>query len=94
MKNGNISNNRSFNDSLSLMNKEKYSSSNKFFAIEKTLSILPAFLMIFGTLGNSIAFYVLTRKRLRTQSTMLYFASLTLMDTVSLYQWFVYILFI
>ncbi len=87
MKNANFLNYNSFNDSLSI-NREKYSSSsNKFFTIEKNLSILPAFLMIFGTLGNSIAFYVLTRKKLRTQSTMLYFACLTVLDTVSLYQW-------
>ena len=57
--------------------------------IEKKLSILPIFLMIAGTLGNLIALYVLTRKKLRHQSTMLYFASLTIMDTLSLYQWFV-----
>lgn len=55
--------------------------------IETKLSILPVILMIAGTLGNTIAFYVLTRRKLRTQSTMLYFASLTVMDTISLYQW-------
>lgn len=58
-----------------------------YFIIEKHLSILPILLTIFGTLGNTMAFYVLTRKKLRVQSTMLYFASLTLMDTLSLYQW-------
>ena len=58
-----------------------------YYNIEKKLSILPVILMITGTLGNMIAFYVLTRKKLRTQSTMLYFASLTVMDTLSLYQW-------
>jgi hypothetical protein len=56
--------------------------------IEKTISILPVFLVIAGTFGNLIALYVLTRKKLRSQSTMLYFASLTVMDTISLYQWF------
>lgn len=58
-----------------------------YYNIERKLSILPIILMIAGTLGNMIAFYVLTRKKLRTQSTMLYFASLTVMDTLSLYQW-------
>ena len=76
------------NDSLQ-MKYNKDIRNNRFFIIEKNLSILPVFLMIFGTLGNSIAFYVLTRKKLRAQSTMLYFASLTVMDTLSLYQWFV-----
>ncbi|RNA11921.1 growth hormone secretagogue receptor type 1-like [Brachionus plicatilis] len=57
-----------------------------FHNIEKKLSILPVILMIAGTLGNMIAFYVLTRKKLRNQSTMLYFASLTVVDTISLYQ--------
>lgn len=57
--------------------------------IEKTISILPVILCIAGTFGNLIALYVLTRKKLRSQSTMLYFASLTVMDTISLYQWFV-----
>ena len=55
--------------------------------IEKVISILPVFLVVFGTVGNLIALYVLTRKKLRTQSTMLYFATLTIMDTISLYQW-------
>ena len=55
--------------------------------IEKTLSIVPVILMIAGTLGNMLALYVLTRKKLRSQSTMLYFASLTIIDTISLYQW-------
>lgn len=62
-----------------------------YYNIESKLSILPILLMIAGTLGNSLAFYVLTRKKLRTQSTMLYFAALTVMDTLSLYQWFVYL---
>jgi hypothetical protein len=60
--------------------------------IEKTISILPVILVIAGTLGNLIALYVLTRKKLRSQSTMLYFASLTVMDTISLYQWYVFLL--
>jgi hypothetical protein len=55
--------------------------------IEKALSIVPFILMIAGTLGNMLALYVLTRKKLRSQSTMLYFASLTVIDTISLYQW-------
>jgi hypothetical protein len=55
--------------------------------IEKGLSIVPFILMIAGTLGNMLALYVLTRKKLRSQSTMLYFASLTVIDTISLYQW-------
>jgi hypothetical protein len=58
-----------------------------YFNIEKKLSILPFILMITGTIGNLLALYVLTRKRLRVYSTMLYFASLTVMDTISLYQW-------
>ena len=58
-----------------------------YYNIEKKLSILPVILMITGTIGNLLAFYVLTRKRLRIYSTMLYFASLTLVDTLSLYQW-------
>lgn len=58
-----------------------------YYNIEQKLSILPVILMIAGTLGNMIAFYVLTRKKLRSQSTMLYFASLTVVDTLSLYQW-------
>lgn len=56
-------------------------------SIEQKLSILPVILMIAGTLGNMIAFYVLTRKKLRNQSTMLYFTALTVVDTISLYQW-------
>lgn len=56
-------------------------------SIERKLSILPVVLMIAGTLGNMIAFYVLTRKKLRNQSTMLYFSALTVVDTISLYQW-------
>ena len=59
-----------------------------YFNLESKLSVLPILLMIAGTFGNSLAFYVLTRKRLRTQSTMLYFATLTLMDTLALYQWY------
>lgn len=58
-----------------------------YFSIENKLAILPVFLMIAGTFGNCLAFYVLTRRRLRNQSTMLYFAALTLMDTLALYQW-------
>ena len=58
-----------------------------FYNIEMYLSVLPVVLMIMGTIGNMVAFYVLTRKKLRTQSTMIYFASLTIMDTMSLYQW-------
>ena len=58
-----------------------------YYNIEKKLSIVPVILMLAGTLGNMLAFYVLTRKKLRTQSTMLYFASLTIIDTISLYQW-------
>ena len=60
--------------------------------IEKKLSILPIILTIVGTLGNLIAFYVLTRKKLRRQSTMLYFATLTCMDTLSLYQWYLFVI--
>jgi hypothetical protein len=56
--------------------------------IESKLSILPFVFMLAGTLGNMLAFYVLTRKKLRSQSTMLYFATLTIMDTISLYQWY------
>lgn len=59
-----------------------------YFNLESKLAILPILLMIAGTFGNSLAFYVLTRKRLRNQSTMLYFATLTLMDTLALYQWY------
>ena len=62
--------------------------------IENIISILPVFLVVFGTLGNLIALYVLTRKKLRSQSTMIYFASLTVMDTVSLYQWYVFFIFV
>ena len=58
-----------------------------FYNIEMYLSVLPVVLMLMGTIGNMVAFYVLTRKKLRTQSTMIYFASLTIMDTMSLYQW-------
>lgn len=58
-----------------------------YFNLESKLAVLPILLMIAGTFGNSLAFYVLTRKRLRNQSTMLYFATLTLMDTLALYQW-------
>ena len=60
--------------------------------IESIISIFPVFLVIAGTLGNLVALYVLTRKKLRTQSTMIYFASLTVMDTLSLYQWLVFLL--
>lgn len=60
---------------------------NYYLNIEKALSIIPVILMIAGTLGNMLALYVLTRRKLRTQSTMLYFASLTIIDTISLYQW-------
>lgn len=59
-----------------------------YFNIEKKLAILPIFLMLTGTIGNVLALYVLTRKRLRVYSTMLYFASLTVVDTISLYQWY------
>ncbi len=55
--------------------------------MERYLSILPIFLVAFGTVGNLVACYVLTRKKLRSQSTMIYFAALTLIDTLSLYQW-------
>ena len=55
--------------------------------IENMLSFIPVVLMIVGTLGNVAAFYVLTRKKLRTQSTMTFFATLTIVDTISLYQW-------
>nr|QVK45785.1 G protein-coupled receptor [Proales similis] len=55
--------------------------------IEEKLSILPVLFMVIGTLGNGLAFFVLTRPRLRVQSTMLFFATLTVVDTLSLYQW-------
>ncbi len=58
-----------------------------FYKIELYLSFFPIILLAFGTFGNLLAFYILTRKKLRTQSTMIYFASLTLLDTISLYQW-------
>lgn len=60
---------------------------NFYFSVETKMAVLPILLMVAGTLGNCLAFYVLTRKRLRNQSTMLYFATLTLMDTLALYQW-------
>lgn len=60
---------------------------NFFYQIEVYLSLLPIFLVVLGTIGNLVALYVLTRKKLRTQSTMIYFASLTIVDTLSLYQW-------
>jgi hypothetical protein len=85
----NISDSSTWNDSFESISEHFSSHSISYFLIEKNLSILPLFFMVFGTLGNSIAFYVLTRKKLRGQSTMLYFASLTVMDTLSLYQWFV-----
>lgn len=82
--NFNTNNNNNNNNNL----KSQYDQEKQLYhSIERTLSILPVILMIAGTLGNSIAFYVLTRKKLRSQSTMLYFASLTVMDTISLYQW-------
>ena len=56
-------------------------------SIEKKLSILPVFLMILGVIGNGLALYVLTRRKLRFQSTMLYFASLTIIDSIALCQW-------
>lgn len=60
---------------------------NMYQDIENMLSFIPVILMIVGTLGNVTAFYVLTRKKLRSQSTMTFFASLTVVDTISLYQW-------
>jgi hypothetical protein len=58
-----------------------------YLVIEKNIAILPIILTITGTIGNLLALYVLTRQRLRVYSTMLYFASLTIVDTISLYQW-------
>jgi hypothetical protein len=71
-----------------ILNSKQYDEQQRrfYYNIEKKLSIIPILLMIAGTLGNMIAFYVLTRKKLRRQSTMLFFASLTIMDTLSLYQ--------
>ena len=65
----------------------KDAASNYYYNMEKQLSIIPVVLMMAGTLGNMLALYVLTRKKLRIQSTMLYFASLTVLDTLSLYSW-------
>jgi len=73
---------------LSLARRNISSQFEVYYQIEKYLSILPIFLVISGTLGNLIACYVLTRKKLRVQSTMVYFASLTIIDTISLYQWY------
>jgi hypothetical protein len=49
------------------------------------IAVLDCVIIIMGTLGNLISFYLLTRKRLRSVSSMRYLASLTLVDTVCLY---------
>jgi hypothetical protein len=46
---------------------------NFYYNIEKKLSIIPVFLMLAGTLGNMLALYVLTRKKLRKQVIFLFF---------------------
>ena len=59
----NISDSSTWNDSFESISEHFSSHSISYFLIEKNLSILPLFFMVFGTLGNSIAFYVLTRKK-------------------------------
>ena len=56
--------------------------------ILNTISILDCFILVVGTFGNLISFYLLTRKRLRHMSTMRYLAILCFVDTICLYGWY------
>lgn len=52
------------------------------------ISILDFIIIIVGTIGNLTSFYLLTRKGLRPVSSMRYLASLTIVDTICLYGWY------
>lgn len=56
--------------------------------ILNTISILDCFILVVGTFGNLISFYLLTRKRLRQMSTMRYLAILCFIDTICLFGWY------
>lgn len=56
--------------------------------ILNTISFVDFVIIVLGTLGNLTSFYLLTRKRLRTVSSMRYLAALTLVDTACLYGWY------
>ncbi|CAF0992104.1 unnamed protein product [Brachionus calyciflorus] len=52
------------------------------------LSIVDLIIIVLGTIGNLTCFYLLTRKRLRSVSSMRYLSALTLIDCLSLYGWY------
>jgi hypothetical protein len=56
--------------------------------ILNTISIIDSFILVIGTFGNLISFYLLTRKKLRPMSTMRYLAILCFIDTICLYGWY------
>ena len=55
--------------------------------IEQTLAHINLVFIIFGTIGNMIAFSLLIRKNVRKYSCMRYLATLTLIDILCLYTW-------
>ena len=56
--------------------------------ILNAISVLDCLIIIVGTIGNLTSFYLLTRKGLRPVSSMRYLASLTIVDTICLYGWY------
>lgn len=57
---------------------------------EKNEDILPfmnLFLIVFGTCGNFLTLFILTRKNVRKHSYMRYLLSLCIIDTLCLYTW-------
>lgn len=57
----------------------------KYMIIDYVLGVYSLFLIIFGTLSNSICFCVCLRQRLRTIPTFVFLAFGVLIDTISLY---------
>jgi hypothetical protein len=55
--------------------------------MERGLVMISFSLIIFGTLGNLMTFFLLLRKNVRKHSSMRYLAALCLVDTCCLYTW-------
>lgn len=72
-------------NNISLIIPTDHTSFHRF--VIRALSIYALFLVVVGTLGNTLTIIVLCRRNLRQYVTMRYLIAVSLCDTVSLYGW-------
>ena len=56
-----------------------------FYTHKRLMLLVPPVLLVFGTIGNILAFVTLTRRAMRNYSSHIYLAVLAIIDTLVLY---------